>query len=375
MSPFGSRRKIAELARAVRELASHLEELEGRIADRAPASEVERLNHAFDMIADQVPRSEIERLNHAFVLIGDLARRSEAEHREIEATQREISDTGSVLSDLTSGLGRVSHDMTWQSERMNRLLEAAEAALSDSPHAERTEHLARRLQSRFDALYHRFESLYRGSRQEIKARLELYLDLLDLEYLREIGPAVDLGAGRGEWVEFLNGLGFDVYGVDANEEMIGAAAELGLEIRVDDILNHLRSLDQNSLGMVSMFHVAEHLEFEVLVSVIRAAFLALANGGALVIETPNPTNLRVGAAGFYLDPTHLKPLHPTLLRFLYAESGFTRITTHYLDQGDQEPALEVPKAMHGDPAGLRLVDFLNQNLLSPLDYVVVGYKP
>ena len=68
MNPFESRGKIAELAGAVTKLASHLEKLEALIADRAPASGVERLNHAIDLIADQVPRSEIERLEYAFEL-------------------------------------------------------------------------------------------------------------------------------------------------------------------------------------------------------------------------------------------------------------------------------------------------------------------
>jgi O-antigen chain-terminating methyltransferase len=329
------------------------------IADRAPASEIERLNHAFELIADRAPASEIERLSHAFEQLSDLA-------RQFEATRKE-------LSDLASRLGRVSQDVTWESERTNRLLEKAEGALPGPMDEHSVESFASHLNSRFDALYHRFENLYRGSRGEITERLGVYRQLLDLPKLREIGPAIDLGAGRGEWIEFLSGLGFEAYGVDVNEEMARAAAELGLAMRVDDILSHLRSLEHNSVGIVSMFHVAEHLEFEVLVNVIRASSLVLDIGGALVIETPNPTNLLVGAASFYLDPTHIKPIHPKLLEFLYAETGFTRVVTHYLNQGGQLP-LDVPQALQEDPAGLRLVEFLNENLLGPLDYVVVGYK-
>ena len=123
-----------------------------------------------------------------------------------------------------------------------------------------------------------------------------------------------------------------------------------------------------------MFHVAEHLDFDDLIGVIRGAALALADGGALVVETPNPTNLQVGAASFYLDPTHVKPLHPRLLEFLFSESGLGNVVVHYLNPGPQ-PVLEVPRALADDPEAEKLIDLLNHNLLSPYDYAVIGYKP
>ena len=174
-------------------------------------------------------------------------------------------------------------------------------------------------------------------------------------------------------MEFLTDLGFDAYGVDLNDEMASSGAKKGLTIRNQDILKHLRSLPSNSVGMISMFHVAEHLEYEVLVNVIRASSVALSIGGVLLIETPNPTNLVVGAASFYLDPTHVKPIHPLLLEFLLTESGLNEVTTRYLNSGSEQP-LEVPAPLLDDADGVRLVDLLNQHILSPLDYVSIGYK-
>jgi O-antigen chain-terminating methyltransferase len=229
-------------------------------------------------------------------------------------------------------------------------------------------------ESGLDTFYHRFEDLYRGSSQEILSRHQRYRELLDLPALRQIGSAIDLGAGRGEFVQFLVDNGFEAYGVDSNDALARAAAERGAEVRVADLIDHLQSLAHNSAGLISMLHVAEHLPFETLVRVIRLAGLVLARGGALLIETPNPTNLRVGAADFYLDPTHLRPLHPMLVRFLFSESGLIDVRTHYLDNGGQGPHLETPLALR-DEGGERLIELLNQYLLSPLDYAVIGYKP
>jgi O-antigen chain-terminating methyltransferase len=184
---------------------------------------------------------------------------------------------------------------------------------------------------------------------------------------------VDLGAGRGEWVELLTDLGFDAYGVDVNADMASVAAEQGLTIKVEDLLAHVRSLERDTVGVISMFHVAEHLEFDALIGVIRGAALALAVGGALIVETPNPTNLQVGAASFYLDPTHIKPLHPRLLEFLFSESGFNSVVVHYLNPGPV-PSLKIPRALAEDPDAARLVELVNQSLLSPYDYTVIGYK-
>jgi O-antigen chain-terminating methyltransferase len=38
-------------------------------------------------------------------------------------------------------------------------------------------------------------------------------------------------------------------------------------------------------------------------------------GGLLILETPNPENLVVGACTFWYDPTHIRPLPPAMMRF------------------------------------------------------------
>jgi SAM-dependent methyltransferase len=66
-----------------------------------------------------------------------------------------------------------------------------------------------------DGFYRAFEERYRGSRDLIKGRLQAYVPFV--KPLLDIYPnaeAIDLGCGRGEWLEVLKGLGYKPTGVD-----------------------------------------------------------------------------------------------------------------------------------------------------------------
>ena len=108
---------------------------------------------------------------------------------------------------------------------------------------------------------------------------------------------------------------------------------------------------------------------------VDAALVALKPGGVLVLETPNPTNVNVGASSFYLDPTHLKPLHPQFLEFLVSSRGFAETEVRYLNPEDV-PALTVDDlAPNGELArSQQLVDRINWALSGPLDYGIVATK-
>lgn len=177
--------------------------------------------------------------------------------------------------------------------------------------------------SDLDRLYFEFEERYRGSRDLIRARFETYRPLLS-QLLDRGGPIIglDAGCGRGEWLEFSREVGFDLRGIDLNRAMLDACVARGLPATHGDAVVHLESLAADSLGLVSAFHVVEHMKLHVMQAFLRAAFRALAPGGVLLIETPNPENVHVGTATFYLDPTHQRPLPPGLLRFIVESAGF-----------------------------------------------------
>lgn len=210
--------------------------------------------------------------------------------------------------------------------------------------------------------YRAFEDRFRGSRVDIKSRLKVYLPfILPIQQFYGSSQGVDLGCGRGEWLELMQENAMDVQGIDLDQGMLDVARERGLKVIHGDAIKSLQSLSDESQMLVSGFHLAEHLPFEVLQVLIQESLRVLKPGGLMILETPNPENIVVGTANFYLDPTHQQPIPSQLLSFLVEYSGFDKVKILRL----QEP---VGLASN---AALSLLDVLNG--VSP-DYAVVAQK-
>jgi glycosyltransferase involved in cell wall biosynthesis/SAM-dependent methyltransferase len=173
--------------------------------------------------------------------------------------------------------------------------------------------------------YPAFEERYRGPRETIKTRLAVYLPFV-APLLRPYpsAPAVDLGCGRGEWLEILREAGFHPLGVDRDEGMLQACRRQNLDVRQKEIGAFLAGVPDASQVVVSAFHVVEHLEFEELRALVNEAWRILKPGGVLIMETPNPENLHIATCYFYQDPTHRRPVSPVLLEFVAEYAGFGR---------------------------------------------------
>jgi O-antigen chain-terminating methyltransferase len=177
-----------------------------------------------------------------------------------------------------------------------------------------------------EAFYRAFEERYRGSRDVIKSRLRIYLPFIgSLSSFYSELEAVDLGCGRGEWLELLKEAGFDAQGVDLDDNMLAVCRDIGLKVHTQDAIEFLEELPDESQVLVSGFHIAEHMEFANLQALVQQAFRVLKPMGLLILETPNPENIVVGSSSFYLDPTHQRPLPPLLLAFLPEYYGFARV--------------------------------------------------
>lgn len=173
--------------------------------------------------------------------------------------------------------------------------------------------------------YRAFADRFRGSRELIQSRLRVYLPFIEpLKSIADHPTAVDLGCGRGEWLELLAENGFDAQGVDLDEEMVAASGARGLRVANEDAVAFLKALPNDSQSIVSGFHIAEHLPFAELQSLVEQALRVLKPAGLLILETPNPENIRVASLDFYVDPFHRNPLPPRLLSFLPEYFGFQR---------------------------------------------------
>lgn len=183
------------------------------------------------------------------------------------------------------------------------------------------------------AFYLAFEDKERGSRSLILERLAVYLPLVEqVRKNTDLPVAIDIGCGRGEWLELLQSREFTATGVDMDAGMLSACHDRNLDVIQAEGVGWLSEQTSESIDVISAFHVAEHLPFEQLQTLVLEALRVLRPGGLLILETPNPENLSVGSHTFYLDPTHERPIPPALLSFLPAFYGYDRSVIWRLQQ-------------------------------------------
>ena len=171
--------------------------------------------------------------------------------------------------------------------------------------------------------YGRFEERFRGDEAYV-----LQSQLFYLPYLKDCRNIVDLGCGRGEFLQLAREEGLIAIGVDSNPEAVAACREKGLDIRPVDLFTFLSDQPDGSLGGVLCSHVVEHLPADRLPEMIRLVAAKLGDGGVFAVETPNPGCLAIFAGDFYLDPTHQRPVPALQLHFYLEEAGFTSIEIH-----------------------------------------------
>jgi O-antigen chain-terminating methyltransferase len=222
--------------------------------------------------------------------------------------------------------------------------------------------------------YEAFEDAFRGPPSFIADRLRPYLaDLADLK--GGSVPVADLGSGRGEWLRILREAEIPAVGFDTNERLAELSRADGLNVEVGDAVELLAARPPRSLGAVTAFQLVEHLTVRDISSLIEAAFVALAPGGALILETPNASNLRVGASSFYMDPTHVRPVHPDWLSFLVAHHGFVGVETRFLHPSAEYDEFAAGPLSEGTPAAEPVLADLRWALYGPQDFAVVARKP
>ncbi|MBI4635701.1 MAG: class I SAM-dependent methyltransferase [Candidatus Rokubacteria bacterium] len=222
-----------------------------------------------------------------------------------------------------------------------------------------------------DADYLEFEDKFRGSREEIKSRQRVYLplfaDLPPTDYV------LDLGCGRGEFLELLREANLAGKGVDANVVMVAQCRKLGLDVERDDALGYLGRLADGLVGGIVALQVVEHLSTRDLLALVRLCHQKLKPNGHLVIETVNPTCLGVFSGAFYVDPGHTRPVHPEFLRFVLSRL-FEVVDTWYLTES--EVKLSLLAALPDKNTEILNENFsrLNAFLYGAGDYAVIARK-
>ncbi len=299
----------------------------------------------------------------------------------LDAHRRTLAEIAALRKETTEALVRLERRLDWLDRehlrRLNRLearlaRPAGETGRSQAPsvpvapagEAPSEDGLA-------GADYLAFEDRFRGPAELIKAKQRPYVELL-----RDApGLVLDLGCGRGEFLELLAENHILAAGVDINPEMIDLARAKGLRAETADGLDYLKGLEDASLGGVFMSQVIEHLTLARLTELLAEAHRVLASGGLIIAETVNPGSLSTFARAFYKDPTHLKPIHPEAARFLVERAGFVEVEIRPMNPyPDQDKLLPVDDELPGAETINHNLALLNDLIFAAQDYAVVGRK-
>jgi SAM-dependent methyltransferase len=325
---------------------------------RLVASLYERVEHMEERVASALDTLRAEET--AFL---DALRETITAQLEVLAQQQATS-----LQALQMEVASQSRERRAQERHLTRLLDEVRKHLSQPMPAELVPTFVQKERRPLDTFFAAFDEQFRGTRTNIKEQLRVYLTPLTEAKIGTSGnPIVDLGCGRGEWLELLEEEGMQGKGVERNHVLVEECRQVGLDVVQGDMLTFLCALPNCSIGGVTGFHIIEHLPFEVLLDVLDETVRVLQPGGVAIFETPNPQNVLVSTLGFYNDPTHRTPLPSTLLKFVAEVKGLRHIKLLQLHP--------FPEAYRVHEAGLEIAQRFNELFYGPQDYALVGWKP
>lgn len=172
--------------------------------------------------------------------------------------------------------------------------------------------------------YSLFEEFHRGPETLIKERQQKYV-----RYFEGEGPVWDLGCGRGEFLELLRESAIPAHGVETNRDAYHRCQEKGLSVTQQNLFDFLERAEDNSAGGIFAAQVIEHLPVELQLKLVHLTFRKLRPNSPLLLETINPECLFALTRNFYLDPSHIRPVHPEMLRFALESTGFRDVKVHF----------------------------------------------
>lgn len=289
-------------------------------------------------------------------------------HGTIETLTQAQRDLGQRLADVEARLADTKSEIETAGT-------AIRVALEDR--VQEVEHRAAEVKelsvlSPGDFPYFRFEDLHRGSVETVRDLIRPFV-----RHFVRCQRVVDLGCGRGEFLDLCKQEGIGAYGVDSNEDMVLHCQRMGLNVVCVDIVDHLRDLKGKSIDGVFCSQVVEHLPMRKVQALLRECFRALKVGTNMVLVTINPLSLYALANNFYLDPTHVRPLPPETMRFLAEDAGFRKLTVSYFSQfGPDYTLLPVQFEQEDEVQRAIRVNFdrLNHVVFGYQEYALIGLK-
>lgn len=219
-----------------------------------------------------------------------------------------------------------------------------------------------------DIDYFDFENRFRGSIESVKKAQEAYL-----KYFRDKKHVLDIGCGRGEFLSLMKDNGINAEGVDIYEPYTDYCNSKGLKAHCGDGTAYLAKM--NKTDGIFVGQVVEHMKTGEIIALCNTAYEKLEKGGCIIIETPNPTSLSIYTNAFYIDPSHIKPVHPLTLQYFLEKAGFTDVEIIYTEQSRPSHSIPELKISGGESEEFnKAMKKVSDMIFGSQDYAAVAIK-
>ena len=374
-------------------LQSRLEDSEGRQADletflmknRDRIEKIEKQENRFNNHRDRIEKLESQeqelyrqrlRIERAEKTEREVVNNHRIRIEDIEDRERTISTRVANIEDLKERLQIALSENSALRKRLDSIvlnLQSGKTPVSGT--VQPAPQSLPAAQSAFlnDHLYFPIFNDDRGIEEIIHSRIKQYIPFFrSQKYLASVANpfVVDIGCGRGEFLEECITAGIPCKGVDINEDMIAHCKEKHLDVVKDDAIQYLATLENDSLRGIITCHVVEHFPTQSLLTFLRLCAQKLAPGGRLVIETPNPCSF-FSLSMFYRDFTHQQPIHPDMLKLALEKLGMINVKITKLYPAPRDLCLKNVD----DPIMNENINKLNDLIFGYLDYSASAEKP
>jgi len=310
-------------------------------ADTSPnqtiAAEIASLHQGYDIVRPPF-HSHRKIIGRAIIIGKNLAR-----ELLLQIFARQVNYNGANARVVTH-LQREIESLRSELEQMKAQTERYRALINISDTSSTTDGRWRRdgnsLNLSFE--YFQFEQKHRGSEGDIAARQRPYIP-----WFEGRSDVLDIGCGRGEFLELLRQAHISHRGVDLNSEMVNHCQRKGLEVTRADAIQFLADLSDHSLGGVFCAQMIEHVEPSLVIALVHLCYRKLRPGGVIIIESPNPGCVTTFTETFYKDLTHLRPYHPASIKQCFESAGFEDIEIKFSSPIDPSARIATLNGLSG----------------------------